>query len=66
MAEIKIEHTADGGREIVYRVRVYENEFYWLAIDGVTDYVVSQFRDYLSPVLEAYGQELIKAEKDEE
>ena len=64
MAEIKVEHTADGGREIIYRVSVYENEFYWLDAIGLADYVVSQFRDYLCPILDTYSEELLAAKEE--
>ncbi len=58
MATLKMEHTADGGREIVYRVQVHEDEFYWLSADEVADHVVTQFQDYLSSALEEYAADL--------
>ncbi len=63
MAKLKMEHTADGGREIIYHVQVYTDEFYWLSADEVTDHVVSQFRDYVTKALEEYDAEL-RAEEE--
>ncbi len=58
MASIKMEHTADSGRELVYRVRVYEDEFYWLSTDELAEHIVSQFKDYVFLALEDYDAEL--------
>jgi hypothetical protein len=58
MANLRMEHTADGGREVIYRVQVHADEFYWLSADEVAEYVVSQFKDYLTKALEEYDAEL--------
>ncbi len=64
MATLKVEHTADGGREFIFHVEVHEDPIYWLGAPGVENYIVSQFRDKLSPVLEHYAAEIADEEKE--
>ncbi|KKL64995.1 hypothetical protein LCGC14_2159410 [marine sediment metagenome] len=46
MAEIKVEHTAEG-REIIYHVHVHPEVFQWLAVEELIDKLADQFREHL-------------------
>ncbi|KKL10541.1 hypothetical protein LCGC14_2554810 [marine sediment metagenome] len=43
MAKLNVEHTADGGRELVYRVRVYPELFDLLCTTELKTLLTNQF-----------------------
>ncbi len=50
MAEMKVEHTADG-REIVYRVYVHPEVFNWHEVKDLIDILTKQFREHVADTL---------------
>ncbi len=50
MAEMKVEHTAEG-REIVYRVYVHPEMFNWLTMEELIKKLSGQFENHLDEVL---------------
>ena len=47
MAEMKVEHTADG-RELVYRVYVHPEVFNWFGVEVLIKALAAQFEDILT------------------
>ena len=50
MAEMKVEHTADG-REIVYRVYVHPEVFNWFSVEVLIKTLTAQFKEHLDEAL---------------
>ena len=50
MAEMKVEHTADG-REIIYRVYVHPETFNWLTVKELMGKLSDQFVEHLDEIL---------------
>ncbi len=59
MAELKVEHAADG-KEIVYRVYVHPEVFNWLSVDDLSTKMTEQFEALLVDAL----QEMCNETKD--